>query len=210
MAEPALEFDAVTTLDDHAAMYLYACRRPRQLFSIALLAAAAFAWYTATLMIQNVFNAVDSLGDLADRGAIESYMDARGWSDLTSTMTMVGAWVAGFFALVVLVLHPIQARAYARRLLRERPDIDSSDRKLSQRNHCQLDADGYKWSVRDTSSRFGWPHFTRLVETRRHLFMMSSPMQGVIFPKHAMDRSLVDAVRAFADTHIVRSDNAGR
>ena len=174
-AEPdSLEFDAVTTLDDHVAMYLYALRRPRQLLNTALVAAATFVWYTATVMAQSVFNAMDSLSDLADPDALQGYLDARFWSDLTSTMTAVGAWVAGFFVLVIVVLHPIQARAYARRILRERPDIDTKDRKLSQRNHCRLDAGGYSWSVPDTRSTFGWPHFTRLVETRRHLFMMSS------------------------------------
>ncbi len=209
-ADPgSLEFDAVTTLDDHVAMYLYALRRPRQLLSTALVAAVAFVWYTATLMVQDVLDAVDSLRELADPDALQGYLDARFWSDLTSTATTVGAWVAGFFVLVIVVVQPIQARAYARRILRERPDIDTKDRKLSQRNRCRLDAGGYSWSVPDTRSTVRWPHFTRLVETRRHLFMMSSPMSGVIFPKHAMDRGLVDAVRSFAKSHIGRP-NIGR
>ena len=204
-----LEFDAVTTLDDYVAMYLYALRRPRRLRDLLVLAIAAFVWFTATFMVQNLFNSIDDLAALSDPEALQAYVDTQGWSDLVSTARQVGAWTGGILLFIVLVLLPVQARAYAKRILRERPDVDTKDRKLTQRNHCRLDEDGYSWSVPDTRTRFAWANFTHLVETRRHLFMMISPSSGVVFPKATMDRALVDGVRAFAGRHIGRARAGG-
>ena len=204
-----LEFDAVTTLDDHVAMFLYAQRRPRRLLDLLVLGAAAFVWFTATFMVQNLFNNIDSLNALGDREVLQAYVDTQGWSDLVATARQVGAWTGGILLFIVLVMLPLQARAYAKRLLRERPDVDTKDRKLTQRNHCRLDEEGYSWSVPDTRTRFAWSNFTHLVETRRHLFMMISPSSGVVFPKRTMDRALVGEVRVFATRHVGRPQSGG-
>ena len=199
-----IEFDAVTTLDDYVAMFLYAQRRPRRLLDLLILGAAAFVWFTVTFMVQNLFNNIDSLNALGDREVLQAYVDTQGWSDLVATARPIGAWTGGILLFIVLVLLPLQARTYAKRLLRERPDVDTKDRKLTQRNHCRLDDEGYSWSVPDTRTRFAWSNFTHLVETRRHLFMMISPSSGVVFPKRTMDRLLVDEVRVFATSHVGR------